>query len=57
MVPRHQFSAVDLEEPTAADVEDCDELFDAIERGQGVYLVVYDTGRPSRIFFAGYSYD
>ena len=43
--------------PTAEDVEDCDELFERIESGQGIYLVVYDGDRPSQIFFAGYSYD
>src|SRR5215469_13320260 len=28
--------------PTAEDVEDCEDLFDQIERGQGAYVVVYD---------------
>ncbi len=32
--------------------------FDQIERGQGVYVIVYDDTRtPSEIFFAGYSFD
>jgi hypothetical protein len=43
--------------PTAEDVEDSDELFDQIERGQGVYVVVYENDEPVQIFFAGYSYD
>jgi hypothetical protein len=43
--------------PTAEDVEDVDELFDQIERGQGLYIVVYEEDKPSQIFFAGYSYD
>lgn len=43
--------------PSAEDVEDCDELFDQIERGRGVYVVVYEDDQPSQIFFAGYSYD
>ncbi|HEY3637097.1 MAG TPA: hypothetical protein VGK90_03015 [Rhizomicrobium sp.] len=43
--------------PTAEDVEDCDELFEEIDRGQGVYFVVYENEEPSQIFFAGYSYD
>jgi len=43
--------------PTAEDVKDCDELFDEIERGQGVYVVVYQDDEASQIFFAGYSYD
>ena len=43
--------------PTRAEIEQSDELFDALERGQGVYVVVYDEGRPTEIFFAGYSFD
>ena len=43
--------------PTAVDMEDCDGLFDQIERGQGVYVVVYANDEPAHIFFAGYSYD
>ena len=43
--------------PTREMVESSDELFDALERGQGVYVVVYDGGQPSEIFFAGYSFD
>lgn len=44
-------------EPTRTMVEGSDELYDALERGQGVYVVVYEGERPSEIFFAGYSYD
>ena len=43
--------------PTREMVESSDELFDALERGQGVYVVVYEGGQPSEIFFAGYSFD
>lgn len=43
--------------PSAADLEATDELFDQIERGQGVYVIVFENGEPSHIFFAGYSYD
>ena len=43
--------------PTREMVESNDELFDALERGQGVYVVCYDGGQPSEIFFAGYSFD
>ena len=45
------------DEPTRETVEESDELFDALERGQGVYIIVYEGGRPSEIFFAGYSFD
>jgi hypothetical protein len=44
-------------QPTREMVEGSDELYDVLERGQGVYIVVYEGGRPSEIFFAGYSYD
>jgi hypothetical protein len=43
--------------PTAEDVEDNDELFEQIERGQGIYIVVHEKDQHSQIFFAGYSYD
>ena len=43
--------------PTAEDLEDCDVLFEQLERGQGRYVVVYDNDRPAQVFFAGYSYD
>ncbi|MBV8855509.1 MAG: hypothetical protein JOZ02_00985 [Acidobacteria bacterium] len=45
------------EEPTRELVEGSEELYDALERGQGVYVVVHEGGRPSEIFFAGYSFD
>jgi|ERR671924_39624 hypothetical protein len=34
-----------------------DELFEILERGQGVYIIVYKDNRPEEIFFAGYSFD
>jgi hypothetical protein len=43
--------------PTREMVEGSEELFDALERGQGVYVVVYEGESPSEIFFAGYSFD
>ena len=43
--------------PSAEEVGDCDELLESVERGQGVYVVVYENEEPSQIFFAGYSYD
>lgn len=46
------------DKPNSAAVEEnLDELFAAIERGQGVYLTIYETEKPSKLFFAGYSYD
>src|SRR5262245_47423497 len=43
--------------PTREMVEASDELFEAIERGQGVYIVAYEDDTPAEIFFAGYSFD
>lgn len=34
-----------------------DEFWDGIDRGSGRYVIVYEQGRPSEIFFAGYSFD
>ena len=45
------------EQPTREMVEGSDELYEVLERGQGVYVIVHEGGRPSEIFFAGYSYD
>lgn len=47
----------DTTKPTAEDVEDCDALFEQLERGQGRYVIVYDNDRPTQVFFTGYSYD
>lgn len=44
--------------PTREMVDKSDELFELMdERGQGVYIIVYEGERPSEIFFAGYSFD
>lgn len=33
------------------------DFFEYIERGQGIYIVVYSCDRPSELLFAGYSCD
>jgi hypothetical protein len=33
------------------------ELFEGIDRGQGVYTIAYKYGKPNELFFAGYSFD
>ncbi len=43
--------------PSAEEIMDCEELFEQIERGQGVYVTAYDDGKPTQIIFLGYSYD
>jgi hypothetical protein len=34
-----------------------DELFDFIDRGQAVYVVLFENSLPSKLLFVGYSYD
>jgi hypothetical protein len=43
--------------PSRREVETCDELFEDIERGQGVCCPVYSDGVASELCFTGYSYD
>jgi hypothetical protein len=45
------------DQPTHKMIEENDELFETIERGQGIYVIAYKNGRPDEIFFAGYSFD
>ena len=47
----------DTAQPTRKMIEQNMEFLESIERGQGVYVIVYENGSPSEIFFAGYSYD
>jgi hypothetical protein len=43
--------------PTAEEILESDELFELIERGQGVYAVAYEDGKPVKIIYVGYSFD
>ena len=43
--------------PTREMVEGCEELFERIDRGQGIYVITYKEGKPEGIYFAGYSFD
>lgn len=45
------------DKPTHEMIEGSDELYEMLERGQGVYVIVYKDDQPSEIFFAGYSFD
>ena len=45
------------EQPTHKMIEENQEFFENIERGQGIYITAYRNGRPDEIFFAGYSFD
>ncbi|MDQ3817606.1 MAG: hypothetical protein M3362_07945 [Acidobacteriota bacterium] len=43
--------------PTREMIEGCEELYDVLERGKGVYVIVYKDAQPYQILFAGYSFD
>jgi hypothetical protein len=43
--------------PTHKMVEDDDDLWEQLDRGQGVYIILYKDDQPDEIFFAGYSFD
>jgi hypothetical protein len=43
--------------PSHSMLANTDELFESLERGQCVYVIVYEADQPSELFFAGYSYD
>ena len=45
------------EQPTREMVERSEELIERIERGQGIYVIIYRQAKPEAIYFAGYSYD
>ncbi len=48
---------VGTERPTRAMLDQADDLFESIDRGQCVFVVVYEGDQPKELFFAGYSYD
>jgi hypothetical protein len=43
--------------PTRQMVEDTEDLWEDLDRGQGIYIVLYKDDQPDEIFFAGYSFD
>jgi hypothetical protein len=44
-------------QPTHQMVESNMDFYEDIERGQGIYMIVYKDGKPDEYFFAGYSFD
>ena len=60
VVPLPKEELIDLfgtDKPTRDMIEDNDDLFERLERGQGVYVIAYQDDAPTEIYFAGYSYD
>ncbi|HEX8795865.1 MAG TPA: hypothetical protein VF765_33175 [Polyangiaceae bacterium] len=45
------------ERPTHEMLPGSGDLFESIDRGHCVYVVVYEGDRPKELFFAGYSFD
>ncbi len=43
--------------PTREMVEDCLDILEGVDRGQGIYTVLYRDGQPTEILFGGLSYD
>ncbi len=43
--------------PTREMVRANRDLWDALDRGQGIYIVLYKDDAPDEIYFAGYSFD
>ena len=44
-------------QPTRSIIQKADDFYDDIERGQGIYIVLNEDGKPDEYFFAGYSFD
>ena len=45
------------DKPTRDQITTNMDYYEDIERGQGIYIIVYKDDKPSEIFFAGYSFD
>jgi hypothetical protein len=45
------------QQPTRELVEKNTRMWDRIERGSAICVVIFDGGKPNEIFFAGYSFD
>jgi hypothetical protein len=50
-------SLYDTTQPTRQMIEQNMGFLDDIERGHCIYIVVYQDGKPSEIFFGGFSFD
>jgi hypothetical protein len=45
------------DKPTVDKIENCDDLWEDLERGMARYVLAYDGARPTKIVFLGYSFD
>lgn len=46
-----------IDDNLANAAEEDEDLYQNINRGQGVYLIIYKDAKPDGIFFGGYTYD
>jgi hypothetical protein len=44
-------------QPSRAMLESNTPYMEGVQRGQAIYIVLYDEGVPTELFFAGYSFD
>jgi len=44
-------------QPTREMINGNHDFYYDIDRGQGIYIIVYEDGAPNEFFFAGYSFD
>lgn len=45
------------DKPSRAEIEEAGGFPEWVDRGMGIYIIAYDGGKPSEIYFGGYSYD
>jgi len=55
--PAIQRSLYGTDRPSRAQVEDNMDFLEEVERGQGVYIILYANDQAHELCFAGYSYD
>ena len=48
---------LDTEKPSRNDIQQADEYWDELDRGQARFVIVYEDEQPSELYFAGYSFD
>ena len=57
MASKTQIELFGTDKPTREMIQGNHDFYEDIERGQGVYIIAHKDGKPSEIFFAGYSFD
>ena len=45
------------DKPTHEQIEKRSDIFEWLNRGEGIYVIAFKNGKPSEIYFAGLSYD